>query len=75
MAELDEERWITREETHSVGTALERACLAAGFTPNVAYAANDYQEAQAMVAVDLGVSFASRGWHCRIYVTTSGSSR
>jgi len=51
---------ITREETHPVGTALERACLAAGFTPSVAFAANDYQEAQAMVAVDLGVSFAPR---------------
>jgi DNA-binding transcriptional LysR family regulator len=43
-----------------VGLALERACNAAGFTPTVAFAANDYQEAQAMVAVDLGVSLAPR---------------
>jgi len=60
MDELADEQWITREDTHPVGLALEKACHAAGFTPTVAFAANDYQEAQAMVAVDLGVSFAPR---------------
>ncbi len=60
MAELGDEQWITREDQHPVGAALERACQAAGFTPSVAFAANDYQEAQAMVAVDLGVSMAPR---------------
>lgn len=60
MSELEHEQWITREDSHPVGTALERACHAAGFSPSVSFAANDYQEAQAMVAVDLGVSFAPR---------------
>jgi DNA-binding transcriptional LysR family regulator len=60
MRELAEEQWITREDTHPVGAALEKACQAAGFSPTVAFAANDYQEAQAMVAVDLGVSMAPR---------------
>ena len=60
MNELADEQWITREDTHPVGLALEKACHAAGFTPTVAFAANDYQEAQAMVAIDLGVSLAPR---------------
>jgi molybdate transport repressor ModE-like protein len=60
MTELAGEQWITREDSHPVGAALERACTAAGFSPTVAFAANDYQEAQAMVAVDLGVSMAPR---------------
>ena len=60
MAELADEQWITREDNHPVGAALEKACQKAGFTPAVAFAANDYQEAQAMVAVDLGVSMAPR---------------
>jgi DNA-binding transcriptional LysR family regulator len=60
MRELAEEQWITREDTHPVGAALEKACQTAGFSPTVAFAANDYQEAQAMVAVDLGVSMAPR---------------
>jgi DNA-binding transcriptional LysR family regulator len=60
MAELADEQWITREDHHPVGAALEKACQRAGFTPTVAFAANDYQEAQAMVAVDLGVSMAPR---------------
>jgi DNA-binding transcriptional LysR family regulator len=60
MAELADEQWITREDNHPVGAALEKACQKAGFAPSVAFAANDYQEAQAMVAVDLGVSMAPR---------------
>ncbi|WP_236950225.1 LysR family transcriptional regulator [Mycobacterium sp. MS1601] len=60
MAELADELWITREDHHPVGAALEKACQKAGFVPTVAFAANDYQEAQAMVAVDLGVSMAPR---------------
>ena len=60
MAELADEQWITREDSHPVGEALQRACSAAGFSPAVAFAANDYQEAQAMVAIDLGVSMAPR---------------
>lgn len=60
MTELSEEQWITREDHHPVGAALETACRKAGFAPSVAFAANDYQEAQAMVAVDLGISMAPR---------------
>jgi DNA-binding transcriptional LysR family regulator len=60
MRELADEQWITREDTHPVGAALGKACQTAGFSPTVAFVANDYQEAQAMVAVDLGVSMAPR---------------
>jgi hypothetical protein len=41
-----------REDHHPVGAALETACRNAGFAPAVAFAANDYREAQAMVAED-----------------------
>jgi DNA-binding transcriptional LysR family regulator len=33
---------------------------AAGFTPKIAFEANDYQEAQAVVSVGLGVALAPR---------------
>ncbi|MHA6626568.1 LysR substrate-binding domain-containing protein [Pseudonocardia sichuanensis] len=39
---------------------LERSCRTAGFTPRIAFHANDYQEAQAMVSVGLGVALAPR---------------
>ena len=58
MRELADEQWITREDTHPVGAALEKACQTAELVPIVAFAANDYQEAPALLAVDLGVSMA-----------------
>ena len=39
---------------------LARSCRAAGFEPQIVYEAHDYQEAQAMVGVGLGVAVAPR---------------
>lgn len=39
---------------------LIRAANHIGFQPNVAYEANDYQEAQAMVAVGVGIALVPR---------------
>jgi DNA-binding transcriptional LysR family regulator len=60
MAELADENWIVRAHDHPVAEVLERSCRAAGFTPRIAFHANDYQEAQAMVSVGLGVALAPR---------------
>lgn len=60
MSELAGEGWIVRAHDHPVAEVLERSCRAAGFTPKIAFEANDYQEAQAMVSVGLGVALAPR---------------
>ena len=54
MADLADEPWIIRAGGHPVVEVLERSALAAGFTPAIAFQANDYQEAQAMVSVGPG---------------------
>lgn len=58
FADLRNERWIIRAENHPVVDVLMRTARAAGFEPEVAFEAHDYQEAQAMVAVGLGVALA-----------------
>lgn len=60
MSTLAEEQWIIRAGGHPVVEVLERSALAAGFTPRISFQANDYQEAQAMVSVGLGVALAPR---------------
>jgi molybdate transport repressor ModE-like protein len=60
MAALAGEDWIVRAHDHPVAEVLERSCRTAGFTPRIAFHANDYQEAQAMVSVGLGVALAPR---------------
>ncbi|MCF7548674.1 LysR family transcriptional regulator [Pseudonocardia sp. WMMC193] len=60
MAELADEDWIVRAHDHPVAEVLERSCRAAGFTPRISFQANDYQEAQAMVSVGLGIALAPR---------------
>ncbi|WP_433445916.1 LysR family transcriptional regulator [Streptomyces sp. CA-142005] len=57
--ELAEENWIVRGD-HPVAELLTRSCRAAGFEPKIAYRAHDYQEAQAMAAVGLGITLAPR---------------
>ncbi|MER0443312.1 LysR substrate-binding domain-containing protein [Streptomyces sp. Edi4] len=47
-----------RAENHPVAEALARSCHTAGFKPQIAYEAHDYQEAQAMVAAGIGVALA-----------------
>ena len=58
MAEVAHEQWIVRADEHPVAELLERTCRAAGFDPVVSFQANDYQEAQAMVSVGLGIALA-----------------
>jgi DNA-binding transcriptional LysR family regulator len=59
IADLAGEQWILRAD-HPVREVLHRSALAAGFEPEVSFQANDYQEAQAMVSVGLGVALAPR---------------
>lgn len=58
MGELADEQWIVRANEHPVAEVLERSCRAAGFSPKISFQANDYQEAQAMVSVGLGIALA-----------------
>ncbi|MEU5263135.1 LysR family transcriptional regulator [Amycolatopsis sp. NPDC021455] len=58
LAQLADDAWITRADNHPVAEALTRSCRAAGFEPQIAYEAHDYQEAQAMVAAGIGVALA-----------------
>jgi DNA-binding transcriptional LysR family regulator len=60
MTELADEPWIIRAGGHPVVEVLERSTVAAGFTPRIAFHANDYQEAQAMASVGLGIALAPR---------------
>jgi DNA-binding transcriptional LysR family regulator len=60
LSSLEAARWIIRADGHPVADVLTRSCHAAGFAPDIAYDAHDYQEAQAMVAAGLGVALAPR---------------
>nr|WP_324613110.1 LysR family transcriptional regulator [Streptomyces sp. SBT349] len=60
IAELAGESWITRADAHPVADVLARSCHAAGFRPSIAFHAHDYQEAQAMVSIGLGIALAPR---------------
>ena len=60
MADLAAEPWIIRAGGHPVVEVLQRSAVAAGFAPTIAFQANDYQEAQAMVSVGLGIALAPR---------------
>lgn len=60
LNDLASERWITRADEHPVASALLRSCRDAGFDPEIVFEANDYQEAQAMVAAGMGVAMAPR---------------
>jgi molybdate transport repressor ModE-like protein len=57
--EVAHEQWVTRAD-HPAAEALDRSCRAAGTAPQIAFEAHDYQEAQAMVAVGLGIALAPR---------------
>lgn len=60
MADLADEEWIIRSNEHPVVEVLRRSSLSAGFEPRISFEANDYQEAQAMVSVGLGVALAPK---------------
>ncbi|WP_458779288.1 LysR substrate-binding domain-containing protein [Arthrobacter sp. D3-16] len=78
MADLANEEWIVREEEHPVVEVLHRSARAAGFSPRISFHANDYQEAQAMVSVGLGVALAPRtavvNKHPGVSIVSLGSS-
>lgn len=56
---LQDQEWIVRDE-HPVADVLRRVCRDAGFDPRIAFAANDYQETQGMVAAGIGIALAPR---------------
>ncbi|MGW9413732.1 LysR family transcriptional regulator [Arthrobacter cupressi] len=60
MEELRKESWIVRAEAHPVVEVLQRSAHAAGFEPAIGFLANDYQEAQAMVSVGMGVAMVPK---------------
>ena len=60
MRALAQEEWILRADDHPVLEVMRRASRRAGFEPKVAFYANDYAEAQAMVSVGLGVALIPR---------------
>ncbi|MEV7606037.1 LysR substrate-binding domain-containing protein [Paenarthrobacter sp. NPDC089322] len=60
MEELRKESWIVRAEAHPVVEVLQRSAHAAGFEPSIGFLANDYQEAQAMVSVGMGVAMVPK---------------
>lgn len=59
MEDLRQEPWIIRTSPN-VLTLLQSACEAAGFDPIVTFEARSYQEAQAMVAVGMGIALVPR---------------
>ncbi|GAA3278854.1 LysR family transcriptional regulator [Paenarthrobacter aurescens] len=60
VKELRKESWIVRAEAHPVVEVLQRSAHDAGFEPNIGFLANDYQEAQAMVSVGMGVAMVPK---------------
>jgi molybdate transport repressor ModE-like protein len=58
FARLSSATWITRTDDHAIADVLTRMGQAAGFEPRIVYAANDWQEVQAMVAAGLGLALA-----------------
>ena len=48
------------EEAHPVVEVLQRSAHDAGFEPTIGFLANDYQEAQAMVSVGMGVAMVPK---------------
>lgn len=60
FADLSDQAWIIRGDEHPLADVLARAGHSAGFDPQIAFKANDYQELQAMVAVGLGIAIAPR---------------
>lgn len=56
---LRDQEWVVRDE-HPVADVLSRVCRDAGFEPQIAFAANDYQETQGMVAAGIGIALAPK---------------
>lgn len=56
LRDFRKESWVSRADNHPVVEVLERASAEAGFRPTISMYANDYQEAQAMVSVGIGIA-------------------
>lgn len=78
MADLSHESWIVRADAHPVVEVLQRSAHSAGFDPTIGFLANDYQEAQAMVSVGMGVAMVPKTavalQHPDVCVLSLGSS-
>lgn len=55
LEQLRDEKWILRTGQHPVMETLRHAAAHARFRPEIAMHVNDYQEAQALVSVGMGV--------------------
>jgi DNA-binding transcriptional LysR family regulator len=58
LAQLANERWVVRSHRPPYDHAYETMCRIAGFEPDVAFRADDYQSLQGLVAAGMGVSVA-----------------
>lgn len=58
--QLANQKWVARGNHHPVVEVIEKSGAQAGFRPDIAMYANDYQETQAMVSVGIGVAIAPR---------------
>lgn len=60
LDELRDERWIAPHSDSALRSVLERACEAAGFSPQLDYTSDDYTVIMALVQAGLGVSLVPR---------------
>lgn len=60
LGEFSQERWIAPGSDSGLRAALERACNAAGFEPQLDYTSDDYTVIMALVQAGLGVSLIPR---------------
>lgn len=60
LADLSGEPWIAATTACGCRSLTERACLDAGFAPNVAFEADETMAAQALVAAGVGVTIFPR---------------
>lgn len=56
LADFAEAAWISTREGSAGTLAVERACAAAGFAPNIRYRTNDYDVIRSFVRAGLGVA-------------------
>lgn len=56
LAELSDERWVVRSHRAPYEDAYQRMCRTAGFEPQIAFKADDYESLQGLVAANMGVS-------------------
>ncbi|MCI9889478.1 LysR family transcriptional regulator [Micrococcales bacterium 31B] len=60
LHDLRDETWIVRAEAHPAVEVLMRSAREAHFEPRIGFLANDYQEAQAMVSIGMGVALVPK---------------